>query len=236
MTEILPGVFLLDPANPELRNATNVVLLRDAKGGGYTLLDTGLPKGMVPRDMVSEVEQFCRAQKISPSAIRRILLTHLHLDHTGNLKALQARTGAKVYAHWMEASFIAKDPVYKGPGMLPQEPFRVTETLKDGDELDAFEGLVAYHTPGHTPGHLCFYAPTRKILFTGDAVMRPEGPLTVSAPQYTFSQQMAALSLRRLATLDVESLVTYHGEPILKDGKQHLKAASDQAYGGKYEN
>ncbi len=236
MTEILPGVFLLDPANPELRHATNVVLLRDAKGGGYTLLDTGLPKGMVPRDMVSEVEQFCRAQKGSLSDIHRILITHLHLDHTGNLKALQERTGAKVYAHWMEAAFIANSPVYKGPGMLPQEPVRITETLRDGDALDAFDGLVAYHTPGHTPGHLSFYAPTRRILFTGDAVMRQDGPLTVSAPQYTFSQQMAALSLRRLATLDVESVVTYHGEPILKDGKQHLKTASEQAYGGKYEN
>jgi glyoxylase-like metal-dependent hydrolase (beta-lactamase superfamily II) len=236
MTEILPGVFLLDPANPEMRYATNVILLRDAKGGGYTLLDTGLPKGMVPRDMVAEVEQFCRAQKVSPSAIRRILITHLHLDHTGNLKALQQRTGAKVYAHWLEAYFLAKDPVYKGPGMLPQEPVQVTETLKDGDTLDAFEGLVAYHTPGHTPGHLVFYAPTRKILFTGDAVMRQDGPLTVSAPQYTFSQQMAALSLRRLADLDVESVVTYHGEPILKDGRKHLRTASAEAYGGKYEN
>jgi glyoxylase-like metal-dependent hydrolase (beta-lactamase superfamily II) len=134
---------------------------------------------MVPRDMVAEVEQFCRAQKVSPSAIRGILITHLHLDHTGNLKALQQSTGAKVYAHWLEAYFLAKDPVYKGPGMLPQEPVQVNETLKDVGTMDAFEGLVAYHTPGH----LVFYAHTRKILFTGDAVMRQDGPFTVSAPQ-----------------------------------------------------
>jgi glyoxylase-like metal-dependent hydrolase (beta-lactamase superfamily II) len=236
MTEILPGVFLLDPANAELRHATNVIVLKDAKGGGYTLLDTGLPKGMVPRDMVAEVEQFCRSQKVGLSAIKRILITHLHLDHTGNLKVLAEKTGAKTFAHWLEASFIAKDPVYKGPGMLPQEPFSVSERLKDGDSVDAFEGLVVYHTPGHTPGHVAYYAPSRKILFTGDSLMVIDGKLQVSAAQYTFSQQMAALSARRLAGLDVESVVVYHGEPVLKGGREALKKAGAEAYGGKFES
>ncbi|MGC9332517.1 MAG: MBL fold metallo-hydrolase, partial [Anaerolineae bacterium] len=43
--------------------------------------------------------------------------------------------------------------------------------LADGDELEI--GKLCFqvlHTPGHTPGHVCFYEPEEKVLFDGDVL------------------------------------------------------------------
>ncbi len=229
MTEILPGVHAIDGIDPSPDFTTNVLLLKDAKGSSWTLLDTGLPPQEGYAGGAALVERYCEKNKIPLSSIKRILLTHLHLDHTGSLKILAQKTGAKIYSHWIEASFIAKDPPYTGPGMPPREAVEVHEKLKDGDSVEAFEGLVTYHTPGHTPGHVSYYCPSRKILFAGDAVFNVNGVVVVSLKEYSFSEPLANISVRRLATLDVESLVQYHGAPVLKGARQGIQSAAKKA-------
>ncbi len=226
MSEILPGVHAIDGIDPSPDFTTNVLLLKDAHGGTWTLLDTGLPKDDGYDGGPAIVERYCDQHGIALSAIKRIVLTHLHLDHTGGLHELARKTGAKTYAHWIEAAFIAKHPAYEGPGMPPREPFEIHEKIKDGDQLDSFEGLVAYHSPGHTPGHTSYYCPARKILFAGDAVFNTGGKLVVSLKEYTFSSPLAQISVRRLSGLDVESVIQYHGAPLLRSGKRALEGAA----------
>lgn len=237
MSEILPGVHQIEGINPSPEFTTNVLLLKDAKGGTWTLLDTGLPAGKSPVNVIGQIEKYCAGHQIPISSIRHILITHLHADHTGNLKALAERTKAKVYAHWVEACYIAGDPPYKGPGMPPPDRFEVTEKLRDGAQLDLFDGLVAYSTPGHTPGHTSYYCPSRKILFAGDSLFGTKGGgLEVSQKDYTFSQSLAVISVRRQASWDVESVIEYHGAPVLKGAGAALKAAAKAGYGRDPEN
>lgn len=237
MTEILPGVHLVDGVNPSPDFTTNILLLKDAKGSSWTLLDTGLPRGKSPVDTAKVIEQYGERHGIPLSSVKHILITHLHADHTGNLKALVERTKAKTYTHWIEACYIAQDPPYKGPGMPPPDRVDITEKLRDGDKLDhVFDGVVALATPGHTPGHTTYYCPSRKILFAGDSVFGGNGGMVVSAKEYTFSQSLAVISLRRLATLDVESVIMYHGSPILKGAGAKLKSAAKEGYGSDPEN
>jgi glyoxylase-like metal-dependent hydrolase (beta-lactamase superfamily II) len=236
MPEILPGVHLVDGVNPSPDFTTNMLLLKDAKGSSWTLLDTGLPPGKSPVNVVAQLESYCQAQKIPFSSIRNILITHLHADHTGNLKALAERTKARTFTHWIEACYIAGDPAYKGPGMPPPDRFDISEKLHDGEQIDVFEGVVAYATPGHTPGHTSYYCPSRKILFAGDSLFNVGGKIVVSQKQYTFSQSLAVISVRRLAHLDVESVVQYHGAPVLKGAGPMVKAAAHEGYGAPPEN
>ncbi len=236
MPEILPGVHLVEGVSPSPDFTTNILLLKDKKGGSWTLLDTGLPPGKAPTDVAAQIEKYGQQHGIPLSSVKNIVITHLHADHTGNLKALQAKTGAKVFAHWIEAAYIEGDPPYKGPGMPPPDRVQITEKVRDHTELDLFDGLVALYTPGHTPGHTTYYCPSRKILFAGDSVFNMGGTFEVSAKDYTFSQSMAVISLRRLATLDVESVIMYHGAPVLKGGAAHLKAAAKKGYGSTPEN
>ncbi len=220
MTEILPGIHVIDGIDPDPSFTTHVYLVRDV-GATWTLIDTGLPGAS------EKVAAYLQKIRVEPSAIKKILITHLHLDHTGSLKALAGLTRARTFAHWIEAAYLAERPKYAGPGMPPAEPFHVDETLKDGDEIDAAGGLIAYHTPGHTPGHLTFYQPTRKLLFSGDLFFGAEQGIGLSPPEHTLHTPTAQISARRMGQLAVSSLLTYHGGPFLQDGGPVLRKLVD---------
>jgi glyoxylase-like metal-dependent hydrolase (beta-lactamase superfamily II) len=217
MAEVLPGVHIVEGVDPSPDFSTHVYLVKD-KGATWTLIDTGLPGSH------AAIESYLAKQKIDVTAIRKILITHLHLDHVGSLKALANHTHAKVFSHWIEAAYIASNPPYEGPGVSPKEPFTVDETLKDGDTVDAAGGLIAYHTPGHTPGHTSYYQPERKLLFSGDLFFALGGPLALTPPEYTFHTPTALISARRMGQLAVDSLLTYHGGPILQKGGDAIRS------------
>jgi glyoxylase-like metal-dependent hydrolase (beta-lactamase superfamily II) len=207
----------VDGVDPSPEFSTHVYLLKD-KGATWTLIDTGLPGAH------AAIEKYLAHIKVEPTAVKKILLTHLHLDHVGSLKPVANRTHARTYAHWIEAAYIALDPPYGGPGSDPREPFTVDETFKDGDTIDAAGGLIAYHTPGHTPGHTSYYQPERKLLFTGDLFFADEEEVTLTHPEYTHHTPTALISARRMTQLSVDSLMTYHGGPILKNGGKAMRA------------
>ena len=98
------------------------------------------------------------------------------------------------------------------------------ETFKDGDPIDAAGGLIAYHTPGHTPGHASFYQPERKLLFSGDLFFGDGEKPILTVPEYTFHTPTAKISARRMGRLSVDSLLTYHGGPFLKNGGGKMRA------------
>jgi glyoxylase-like metal-dependent hydrolase (beta-lactamase superfamily II) len=211
MAEILPGVHLIDGIDPDPNFSTNVYLVRD-KGSTWTLIDTGLPGAH------EKVEAYLAKIKVEPSAITKILITHLHRDHTGSLKHLAHTTRARTFAHWIEAAYIAERPKYDGPGAPPAEPFQVDEVVKDGDSVDAAGGLIAYHTPGHTPGHTSYYQAERKLLFSGDLFFGEGDQVTLTPAEYSHHLPTAQISARRMGQLSVDSLMSYHGGPILKHG------------------
>jgi len=217
MAEIVPGVHLVEGVNPSPDFSTHVYLLKD-KGSSWTLIDTGLPGAH------AAIFAYLAKIKVEPTAVKRILLTHLHRDHTGSLKAVAAQTKARTFAHWLEAAFIANDPKYDGPGTPPAEGFVVDERLKDGDSVDAAGGLIAFHTPGHTPGHTSYYQAERKLLFSGDLFFGDGEKISLTPPEYTHHTGTAQVSARRVSQLSIDSLFTYHGGPVLRNGGSAVRA------------
>jgi glyoxylase-like metal-dependent hydrolase (beta-lactamase superfamily II) len=214
MTEILPGIHQVDGIDPSPDFSTHVYLVKD-KGSDWALIDTGLPGSD------SGILRYLEKHQISPTSVRSILITHLHNDHTGSLKRLQATTRAKTYAHWLESAWIAGSPKYDGPGSPPSDPTSVDVKLRDEAALDIAGGLVAYHTPGHTPGHTAYFLPARKILFSGDLFFGTP-KLSLTTPQYTQHLQSAQISARRVDELAPESILSYHGGPFLTGAASQL--------------
>lgn len=102
----------------------------------------------------------------------RILITHIHFDHTGGCRALSDATGAKVYANPADKALLDTELGKGGMMDFPiNDPFEFEE-ISEGEEK--FIGLECkiYATPGHSPGSLTYYFPEAEIAFVGDLIFK----------------------------------------------------------------
>lgn len=82
-----------------------------------------------------------------------------------------------------------------------------TQVLQDGDTIDLGGRVItALHTPGHSPGHLCFWEPQRGYLFTGDLVYKD----TLFAYYPSTDPQAYLASLEKIAVLPVKKVFPAH--------------------------
>jgi glyoxylase-like metal-dependent hydrolase (beta-lactamase superfamily II)/predicted DCC family thiol-disulfide oxidoreductase YuxK len=142
--------------------------------------------------------------------ITRIIATHAHEEHVGNLNWLSGLTGAPIYVSEMTAQFLR--PFNKLPwvramiiGQPPNllQPYRL---LGDTVETDSRQ-LRVVATPGHCDDHMVFYDPKEKLLLAGDAFMGSY----FATPNPDVDSRKWLVSLERLVALDIEILVEGHG-------------------------
>ncbi len=196
-------------------------------GEGATLIDTGVP-GMLP-----SIREKLQSLGLALTDIKRILITHQDIDHIGSAQAIANATGARVYAHEGDAPFIeGKKPLIKLDmarfeerlrklpaqqqevvrAMLASPPrVRIDETLAGGEELPFHGGIVVVPTPGHTPGHVCYYVKAHGLLVAGDALTVKDGSLEGPNPGATPDLPRAIRSLENLFPYPARAVLCYHG-------------------------
>ncbi len=190
---------------------------------GVALIDSGLPNRK--QTVLAALAQMGR----QPQELRHIVITHHHVDHTGNLAALAEATGARAYVHPLDAPIVRGERPAPGPNpgsilgkivgpivmRLPAyrlQPAGVDQEVQDGDELPVAGGLKAVHTPGHTAGHLSYVMHGHGgVLFAGDAAGNLFGRLGPPLGMYTEDMTQAKESIRKLAGLEFDSACFGHG-------------------------
>jgi hydroxyacylglutathione hydrolase len=104
--------------------------------------------------------------------LQAIVLTHAHLDHVGAVEAIRARAHVPVYLHPADRQLLATVVLQGKMFGLPVAPVRPAERqFVHGDRLQV--GKIEFkvlHTPGHSPGSVCLYAPSEKVLIAGDTL------------------------------------------------------------------
>jgi glyoxylase-like metal-dependent hydrolase (beta-lactamase superfamily II) len=111
--------------------------------------------------------------------------------------------------------------------MTPAPP--ETVPIEDGEILPVLGGLRVVHTPGHTPGSVCLYGARDRILFVGDTLQRRFGAVSFASALYSDDHAMAKRSVKRLAALDVETIVFSHFAPLEGGAAEVLATLADRS-------
>lgn len=106
--------------------------------------------------------------------ITHILLTHTHFDHLGGLAELAGETNAPIYVHPNAIPMMQHSTMSAAMfGITITAPPAPTHTLTEGDIIHVGKlQLQVLFTPGHAPGHVCFYIPTHHVIFDGDVLFQ----------------------------------------------------------------
>ncbi len=142
-----------------------------------------------------------------------VLLTHTHMDHLGALHDLQSKLKLSIAAHPLDAT------------SLPSPPQIL---LSDGDTVSCGNiELKVMHTPGHTPGSLCFL--TGQYLLSGDTIF-PGGPGKTRSPADL--KQIIESITRKIFVLPDDTLVyPGHGDStVLKKEKGEFAFFSSRSH------
>ncbi|MDB4975665.1 MAG: uncharacterized protein JWN48_4006 [Myxococcaceae bacterium] len=196
-TEVARGVSLLSLRTPTLPPAThtNAYLVGT---GELVLIEPASPYP----DELAQAESWVQQRLDAGQTLRALLLTHHHVDHVGGAEAMRQRFGVPIWAHERTAERLS--------GKI------AIDRLIDDDTPIELDGptpmrLEPLHTPGHAPGHLCFYEPSSRALFAGDMVA---GVGTILVEAVDGDMQLYLASLKAMAGRDASQLLPAHGLPI----------------------
>ena len=186
---------------------THCYLLNGSKGS--LLIDTGL--GI--RDIYQEVVKLTD-KPVTAAA------THIHWDHVGGHKYFPDFCAHEEELHWLAGEFPLSAETIRamvvdrcqlpehydvsGYEIFQGKPSRV---LKDRDVIDlGGRRIEVLHTPGHSPGHMCFWEEERGWLFTGDLVYKD----TLLAYYPSTDPEAYLSSLERIALLPARKVFPAH--------------------------
>ena len=179
----------------------NVLVLRCTETGDAVLLDAA-----------NEHERLLElCQRLG---VRRVLETHGHWDHIQAVPQLRD-AGYSVGVTAQDA------------GMLPS----YDEVIEDESVIDVGRlRLHTIHTPGHTPGSMCFRLEGHPVLFSGDTLF-PGGPGNTSFEGGDFDTIIESVD-RRLFTLPPETIVLPgHGDrTTIGTERPHLQEWVDRGW------
>lgn len=124
-------------------------------------------------DPGGDVEEILEAIAAQQLEVEKILLTHGHIDHAGGAAALAARLNVPVEGPQRDEAFwLDQMPEQSRMFGFPATPALTPQRwLEDGDTVTVgSQVLDVVHTPGHTPGHVCFIDRPGKLAIVGDVL------------------------------------------------------------------
>lgn len=197
-----------------------VYIWRD--GSDLTMFDAGFPG-----DEPALSEAF-DALGYAKSALRRLVLTHHHEDHSGAAAAVRAWGDVEVVAHRLDAPVVRGEQAPGERQLTPEEralfeklsadtppaPHCAVDTeVGDGDTINIGGGAEVISGAGHTAGSIGIFIRAPGILFTGDLIVNSAVGPTLG--KFNEDNDLARRSFVTMAARPAEIVCFGHGEPLI---------------------
>lgn len=167
-----------------------------------------------PGDEPGEILALARSMGVT---ITRIVASHAHLDHIMAVGAIQQASGAPFLLHAADQPIADALPqtVRAWLGQeVPSAPAPAANLSHGQDVEVAGISLRVLHTPGHTPGSVCLYAPTAGLLFSGDTLFRGSIGRT-DLPGGDYARIMGSLAELMRLPPETQVLPGHHAETTI---------------------
>ena len=174
--EVAKDVYQITPGDGVPRPCSVVYFIADERPA---LIETG------PAVIATSILDGLRQLGHDPKSIAYIALSHIHMDHAGGAGYLvQQLPGVEVIIHHQVAQHLAEpsrliDGVKHAFGADFEQQFGAILPVAE-ERIRSVQGgevfplgkreLKVISSPGHAPHHLCFYVPSERWLFSGDAL------------------------------------------------------------------
>ena len=202
-------------------------------GDEYLLIDAG-----VGRETERLAENLC-ADGISQEKVRRLLLTHYHLDHAGGARWFRDHCAVEIGACTDTAAALETGDeeaislaAAKRAGVYPDdfrlEPCKVDHVVRGGEILSTGDATIeVLRTPGHSRDMVSYLVrkPDRLLLFSGDTIFH--GGKILLSDIYDCDVPAYCRSLRSLAAYEIDALFPGHMMWVVRDAHLHLKKAME---------
>ena len=162
-------------------------------------------------DAPAEASEILKALKETNP--KYILITHNHMDHLGALPEIKSKLRIPIGAHRMDAKGL---------------PLRPEILLEDGEKVSfGNTSLKVLHTPGHTPGSLCFWVGNH--LISGDTIF-PGGPGKTKSPA-DLKLIIESITSKIFALPDDTAIYPGHGDStVLRKEKEEFAIFSSRSH------
>lgn len=160
------------------------------------------------------------ADALGNATLAQVLVTHSHSDHASGAPAIRDRMPA---ARFLKMPWPGRDQRFP----VDWTPIADLQIVEAGDT-----SLVAVHTPGHAPDHLCFWHEDTRTVFCGDLAIKGTTVWIPSNLQGDLAAYMA--SLERIVALEPARMLPAHGSviddpvPLLRRYLKHRREREQQ--------
>ena len=202
--------FISIPVTPFMENCT---LLYDQKTKKALICDPGGDHSII----IDEITK----HKLIPE---KILITHAHLDHIGAVKPLAEKYQIPIYGPTIGDQFLLEAIPQQSQMLgLPLAPeFKVDQYAQDRDLIKfSDQEILVLHCPGHTPGHVVYYAKDSKLCLTGDVIFYRSIGRT-DFPRGNYEDLINSIRQNILTLPDDTIIIPGHGPySLISEEKKH---------------
>jgi glyoxylase-like metal-dependent hydrolase (beta-lactamase superfamily II) len=241
--EVLSNLYRIEIPLPQspLKSLNSYLI----KGEGrFLLIDAGMNRDECMSEMITSLSRLNVDLKKTD-----FFITHLHADHLGLIEKLAADKSiiyfsnveanmvkdvfekgerwSKIIAIYIANGFPA-DELEKASESHPARRFGLTRpidfvVLQEGDRIEIGDYFFrCIETPGHSPGHMCLYEASKKILVAGDHILFDITPNISFWPEMEDSLKYYLISLRKVYPLDVNLVLPGH-RSIMRNHKERIR-------------